>query len=41
MLVDEALQTEVVGQGGRQQESGVSHQAVVVEGHIEPVEAVR
>ena len=41
VLVDEGLQAEVVGQGGRQEEARVGHQAVVVEGRVKPVEAVR
>ncbi len=41
MLVDEALEAEVLGQGGRQEEPRVGHQAIVVEGRVEPVEAVR
>jgi hypothetical protein len=39
--VDELLQTEMVGEGGRQEEPRVGHQAVVVEGRVKPVEAVR
>src|SRR5450759_2035971 len=41
VLLDEILETEVCGERGRQQESRVSHQAVVVEGRVEAVEAVR
>jgi hypothetical protein len=41
MLVDERLQAEMVGQGGRQDEPGIGHQAIIVEDHVEPVEAVR
>ena len=38
--VDELLQTEMLGERGRQQQPRVGHQAVVVEG-LKPVEAVR
>jgi len=41
MLVDRLAETEVLGQRGRQDQAGIGHQAVVVEGHIEPVEGVR
>jgi len=41
VLVDQLLEPEVLGQRGRQQEPSVGHQPVVVEGHLEPVEAVR
>ena len=41
VLVDEPLQAQVVGQRGRQQEARIGHQAVVVEGRVEAVEAVR
>ncbi len=40
MAVDQLAEPEVVGQGGRQEEPRVGHQAVVVEGRREPVEAV-
>ena len=40
VLVDELPETQVVGQGGRQEEPRVGHQAVIVEGRLEPVEAV-
>jgi hypothetical protein len=39
--IHELTQTEVMGQAGRQQEPRVGDQPIVVEGHIEPVEAVR
>ncbi len=39
--VDEFAQPKVLGQGGRQEKAGIGHRAVVVEGHIESVEAVR
>ena len=39
--LDEVLQPEVVGQGGRQQEPCVGHQTLVVEGGVEAVQAVR
>jgi hypothetical protein len=41
MLGDELPEAEVLSQGGRQQEPGVGHQVVVVEGHVEPVKGVR
>jgi hypothetical protein len=40
VLVHETLQTEVVGQRDGQDEARVGHQAVVIEGRVEPVEAV-
>ena len=39
--LDELAQPEVVGEGGRQEEPRIGDQAVVVEGRIEAVEAVR
>ena len=39
--LNELPQTELRGQGGRQEQARVGHQAVVVEAHTEPVEAVR
>ena len=41
VFVDEGLEAEMGGQGGRQEEPGVGHQAVVIKGCVEPVEAVR
>jgi len=41
MLIDQLAQAEMVGQRGRQDEAGIGHQAVVVEGRVESVEAVR
>ena len=41
VLIDELAEAEAVGQGGRQEEPRVGHQAVVVEGRTEPVQAVR
>ncbi len=41
VALDQLTQAEVLGQGGRQEEPRVGHQALVVEGHIEAVEAVR
>ena len=41
VFVHQLPEIEVVGQGGRQEEPRVGHQAVIVEGHIEAVEAVR
>ncbi len=40
VAVDQLAQAEAVSQGGRQKQSRVGHQAVVVEGRREPVEAV-
>ena len=40
MFVDECPEAEVLGQGGRQQEPRVGHQAVVVKRGGDPVEAV-
>jgi len=37
----EATKTKPVGQGRRQEGARVGHQAMVVEGDIEPVETVR
>jgi hypothetical protein len=39
--LDQLAQAEMRGERGRQEEPGVGHQAIVVEGRIEPVEAVR
>jgi hypothetical protein len=39
--LDELAQAEMRGEGGRQEEPRVGHQAIVVEGRVEPVEAVR
>ena len=41
MRVDKLPQTEMMGERGRKQQSRVGHQAVVVEGRLKPVEAVR
>ena len=41
VLIDEALQAQVLGQCRRQEEPRIGHQAIVVEGRIEAVEAVR
>jgi hypothetical protein len=41
VLVDERSQPQVMGQGGRQEEPRIGHQAIIIEGHIESVEAVR
>jgi hypothetical protein len=41
VLLDQLPEAQVLGQCGRQQETGVGHQAVVVEGDVEAVEAVR
>ena len=41
MSLDEVLQPEVVGEGGRQQEPPVGHQVLVVKGGVQAVEAVR
>src|SRR5450759_1551857 len=39
--IDELAQAEMRAEGGRQEEPGVGHQAIVVEGCVEAVEAVR
>ena len=39
-LIDQLSQAEVLGEGGRQHEPGVGDQTLVVEVHLEPVEAV-
>ena len=39
--VDQRLQTEMLGERGRQEQPRVGHQAVVVEGCFKSVEAVR
>jgi len=41
VLVHQLAQAEMVSQRGRQEEPRIGHQAVIVEGHIEAVEAVR
>lgn len=41
MLLDERLQAEVVGQGGRQQKPRIGHQVLVIKGRLDPVGAVR
>ena len=40
-VVEELQQAQVLGQGGRQNEPGVSHCVGVVEGHDHPVQAAR
>jgi hypothetical protein len=40
MLIDQLPEAEVLDQGGRQEEPRVGHQAVVVKGRGDPVEAV-
>jgi len=39
MALDELLETQVLGEGGRQEQACVGHQVVVVKGRREPVEA--
>jgi hypothetical protein len=41
VAVDQLPKAEVVSQRGRQHEPRIGDQAVVVKGHLEPVEAVR
>jgi len=41
MALDQTLQIEVVGQGSWQKKPSVGHRAIVVEGRVEPVQAVR
>jgi len=40
VVVEQLPQAKVLGEGGRQDEPGVGHQALVVEGHRDGVEAV-
>ena len=40
MVVDELTQTQVMGQGHRQDQPGIGHQAVVVEGDLDAVGVV-
>ncbi|MEX1171694.1 MAG: hypothetical protein WEG56_03670 [Chloroflexota bacterium] len=40
MRVDELAETELLGQGGRQEQSRIGDETVVVEGGFQPVEAV-
>ncbi len=40
VLVEELPQTQVLGQRGGQDQPGVGHEALVVEGHLKPVQAV-
>jgi hypothetical protein len=40
-LVDQPLETEVMSQRSGQDQPGIGHQAVIVEGRVESVEAVR
>ena len=40
MTVYEFPQAEVLGEGGRQEQSGVGHQAVVVKGDLDTVGVV-
>jgi len=40
VVVEQLPQAEVLGQRGRQDEPGVGHQSLVVEGHRDGVEAV-
>ena len=37
VLVNQLAQTQMMGQSGRQQQSGIGHQAMVVEGGIDAV----
>ncbi len=39
--VEDLFETEVLGGGGGQEQSGVGHGVVVIEGHPDPVKAVR
>ena len=40
VVVDELTQTQVLGQGDRQKQSGVGHQTVIVEGDVDAVRVV-
>ena len=37
VMVDEFPQAQVPGEGGRQEQAGIGHQAVVVEGYLDAV----
>ena len=37
MTVDEFLQAQVLGEGGRQEQAGIRHQAVVIKDDADPV----
>ena len=39
-MVHQLAQSQVVGQGDRQQQSGIGHQAVVVEGDSDAIRVV-
>ena len=41
MVVDQLGQAQVRGEGGRQEQAGIGHQAVVVEGDLDPSEWLR
>jgi hypothetical protein len=41
VLIDQLAQAEMLSEGGRQDQPGVGHRVLVVEGHREPVETVR
>ena len=41
MAVHQFTQTQAQGQGGRQQQPGIGHQAVVVEGDVDAVGGLR
>ena len=40
MVVDQFGQAEMLGQGGRKEQSGIGHQAVIVEGDADAVGVV-
>ena len=39
-LLDEFGQAQVLGEGGRKEQTGIGHQSVVVEGDLDPVGVV-
>ena len=41
MVVDEFTQTQVLGEGNREEQPGIGHQAVVVEGDLNAVGMVK
>ena len=41
MAVHQLTQTQMVGQGDRQEQSGIGHQTVVIEGDVDAVGAAQ
>ena len=40
MVVDKFTQTQALGQGGRKEQPGIGHQAVIVEGDFDAVRVI-